>query len=92
MQQFESYFGTSAPILGNYTAPVAPATEGTWTGILYPIKTESTTYGFDSSAVPYDSDSETAGVWFEAKSLDPSYVIAKELLSLGMPVYYKAID
>lgn len=92
VEQFESYFGTNAPVLGNYTAPVAPETEGTWEDILYPIKTESTTYGFDSSAVPYDSDSETAGVWFVAKSLDPSYVIAKELLSLGMPVYYKAID
>ena len=59
------------------------------TGTSAPTFAKDTYYemhGFEAEAIPFD------GVMFKAKTVDPSYVMAKELLASGLNVVYERIN
>ena len=59
------------------------------TGTSAPNFAENTYYemhGFEAEAIPFD------GVMFKANTIDPSYVMAKELLASGLNVVYERIN
>ena len=53
---------------------------------LITMQSDGSYTGFDANAVPYSK------VMFAADTVDPSYVMAKELLAAGLPIVYERIN
>ena len=53
---------------------------------LIEARADGTYTGFNANAVPYNK------TMFEANTIDPSYVMAKELIQAGLPVVYERIN
>ena len=53
---------------------------------LITMQSDGSYTGFDADAIPYSK------VMFSADTVDPSYIMAKELLAAGLPVVYERIN
>lgn len=77
ISDFETAFGRNVPQFMNDQ--------------LYPIN-DGTNAGFDSAAIPTVPGANGGGIWFAAKTFDPSYIYAKQLIRSGLSVVYERIN
>lgn len=76
VRDFEAKFGVTPPLFA--------------LDQYYPVA-DGTHHGFSVNAIPSYSES-TPTTWFKAGDPDPSYMYAKELLSMGIPVIYERLN
>ena len=81
--EFNTLIGTEAPVFQSDQ--------------YYPGSGSGTTIngmGFKTEAIPSNGANGLSGeqLWFSAGTVDPSYVIAKELIAAGIPVLYEKIN
>lgn len=83
LQEFNSLVGSQAPVFESDQFYPGSASGASINGM-----------GFKNVAIPETGGEspENGQLWFSAGTVDPSYLIAKELVSAGLPVLYEKVN